>query len=149
MDSRMDETLVAVVGKVFVNPLTNEPYGPMRIEPSQTWFQNLDGVKFPILAEDSCGNFFTKDDAGSIFFWDHETDDLVLLAGSVQDFLAHCVDDLPIELPPHEVKSVWVNPAFAKSHGIQAPPDGWIKKPSKPKRNWLETIAFWRNKDDH
>jgi hypothetical protein len=145
----MDEALVAVVGKVFVNPLTNEPYGPIRIELDHPWFENLDGVKFPILAEDSCGNYFTRNEAGSILFWDHETDDLVFLAGSVQDFLAHCVDDEPIKLPPHEVMSVWVNPAFAKSHGIEAPPDGWIKRPFKPKRNWFETIAFWRNKDDH
>lgn len=144
MNPRTSGTLDPAIGKVFLNPTTNECYGTIRIKESGTWFENLDGVKFPVLAEDGCGNYFTTNETGSILFWDHETDDSIVLADSVPDFLTHCVDPQTIKLPPHTVKSVWVNPAFAKSHGIKTPQDGWIRRPSKPKRNWLSRIAFWR-----
>jgi hypothetical protein len=43
------------------------------------------------------------------------------------------VDPPPVELDPNQVKSVWIDPAFAKSLGMKVPGDGWVKKPPKRK----------------
>jgi len=93
----------------------------------------LDGTSFDAIAEDPCGNYFTTREDGTVWFWDHETDDLVSLASSVLEFVTHCIDPPPVELDPSRVKSVWINPEFAKSRGMKVPEDGWVKKPSKPK----------------
>jgi len=63
-------------------------------------------------------------------FWDHETDDLIRLASSISEFVANCVDAPPVESDPAQVKSVWIDPKFAKSIGKRVPKDGWVKKPS-------------------
>jgi hypothetical protein len=70
---------------------------------------------------------------GAVWFWDHETDDLLHLSISVEEFVSLCVDPAPVELDPKRVKSVWIDPAFAKPIGKKTPPGGWIKKPSKLK----------------
>jgi hypothetical protein len=93
----------------------------------------LDGKLYDVLAEDVGGNCFTVAGNGAVWFWDHETDDLLLLSSSVAEFVSLCVDPPPVELDPKRVKSVWIDPAFAKSIGKKVPQDGWIKKPSKPK----------------
>ena len=125
--------LDAVLGKVFIHLVTKEGYGPIRLSPSPTKFSRLDGTSFASLAEDVCGNYFTATGDGKVWFWDHETDDLVLLASSESEFVAHCADSPPVELDPNQVKSVWINPAFAKSLGMKVPEGGWVKKPSKSK----------------
>lgn len=129
----MADILDTVRGKVFMHPVTKEGYGPIRLLPAPTNFATLDGTSFAALAEDPCGNYLTTTEDGAVRFWDHETDDLVHLASSASEFVTHCVDPPPITVDPSKVKSVWVDPAFAKSLGIKAPEDGWIKKPSKPK----------------
>jgi hypothetical protein len=86
-----------------------------------------------VLAKDSCGNFFTVVNNGSVWFWDHETDDLVHLADSVEEFISGCTNPPEIEFDQSKVKSAWIDPAFAKSLGKNVPKDGWIKKPTKPK----------------
>lgn len=68
-----------------------------------------------------------------MWFWDHETDDLVSVVRSVSEFVAHCTDQAPVELHPRQVKSLWINPEFAKSRGMKVPEDGWVKKPFNPK----------------
>jgi hypothetical protein len=122
----------SILGKVFVDPVTKQTYGVIR-RSSSTHFSNLDDIRFPILAEDGCGNYFTVTEDGAVRFWDHETDDLVRLANSVSDFATQCVDPPPVELDPNQVKSVWIDPAFAKSLGMKVPGDGWVKKPPKRK----------------
>jgi hypothetical protein len=129
----MSDILNTVLGKVFIHPVTKEGYGQIRLPLSPTNFSTLDGTSFDVLAEDDCGNCFTTREDGSVWFWDHETDDLVRVASSVSDFVAHCIDPPPVELDPTRVKSVWIDPTFAKSIGREVPEDGWIKKPSKPK----------------
>ncbi len=119
--------------KAFIHPVTKEEYGPIRFPSAPEKFEALDGRSFDVLAEDSCGNYFTVTKNGAVWFWDHETDDLEQLASSVSEFVAHCVDPPPVELDPKQVKSVWVDPTFAKSLGMKVPEDGWVKKPSKPK----------------
>ena len=87
----------------------------------------------PILADDECGNCFALAADGRVIFWDHETDELVDLAACLSDFLAGCVEMREIALNPNQVKSVWVDPEFAKSLKMQVPADGWIRKPPKHK----------------
>jgi hypothetical protein len=128
MPNMLDFTL----GKAFIHPLTKEQYGPI-CRSSRTYFSKFDGTSFEALAEDSGGNYFTTTEDGAVCFWDHETDDLVRLASSVSEFANHCIERPPVELNPSQVKSVWINPAFAKSLGVKVPEDGWVKKPSKPK----------------
>jgi len=125
--------LNTVVGKVFRHPVTKTEYGLIRVPSSPTTFSTLDGISFDVLAEDGCGNCFTTSKDGAVWFWDHETDELVRLAGSVPEFISYCVDPQPVELRPEQVKSVWIDPAFAKSIGKEVPKDGWVKKPSKRK----------------
>ena len=127
----MADTLNAVVGKVFTHPATKEEYGPLRLPQGTKSFSTQEGISFDILAEDSCGNCFTTAKNGAVWFWDHETDDLTELASSVSDLVAHCADLKPVEFDPKQVKSAWIDPAFAKSLGMKVPEDGWIKKRSK------------------
>ena len=75
--------LSTVVGKVFLHPITKTEYGRIRVPSSPTTFSTLDGVSFDVLAEDEGGNCFTTSKDGAVWFWDHETDELVRLAGSV------------------------------------------------------------------
>jgi hypothetical protein len=125
--------LSSVVGKVFLHPITKSEYGLIRVPSRPGTFVTLDGVSFEVLAEDGCGNCFTIYKDGTVWFWNHETDELVRLAGSVQEFISHCADPQPMELGPEQVKSVWIDPAFAKSIGKEVPKDGWFKKSSTGK----------------
>jgi len=117
----------AVLGRVFRHSATRQGYGPIRLS-DQKEFSTLDGTSYGALAEDPCGNFFTKTIDGAIWFWDHETDQLIRLADSLPDFLAGCVEPEPINLDPSRVKSVWIDPEFARSIGKKVPKDGWVKR---------------------
>jgi hypothetical protein len=125
--------LNAVLGKVFLHPVTKVEYGRIRIPRTPSTFSTLDGTSYDVVAEDECGNYFTKTQDGALWFWDHETDELVRLAGSISEFISHCADPKPVELSPDRVKSVWIDPKFAKSLGLKVPENGWVKKPSKGK----------------
>lgn len=129
----MRDLLENIRGKVFTHPVTKKEYGPIRFPLASEKFENLNGRSFDVLAEDPCGNYFTTTEDGAVWFWDYETDDLDHLANSVSEFVLHCIDPAPTELDPNQVKSVWIDPAFAKSLGMKVPEDGWVKKPSKPK----------------
>jgi hypothetical protein len=65
-------------------------------------------------------------------FWDYETDDTERLAGSSREFVAHCIEPPAVRLDRKRVKSVWIDPAFAKRIGKRVPADGWVKGKSKP-----------------
>lgn len=110
-----------------MHPLTEESYGPIR-PPSQNQFSTLDGTSFDAIGEDACGNGFVVTRDGAVLFWDHETDNLISLATSVSEFVANCIDSVPVELNPGQVKSVWIDPKFAKLIGKKVPKDGWVKK---------------------
>lgn len=79
-------------------------------------------------ATDECGNLFTTKDESTIYFWDHETDEANLIAASFEELLAGATDPASVELREDQVKSVWIDPEFAKQFGIDVPPDGWKKK---------------------
>jgi hypothetical protein len=125
--------LNTVIGKVFSHPVTKVEYGQIRIPPTPTTFSTLDGTSYNALAEDEGGNYFAKTEDGAVLFWDHETDELVRLADSVSEFISRCSDPQPLEIDPKQVKSVWLDPKFAKSLGMKVPEDGWVKKPPKGK----------------
>lgn len=129
----MPDLIETVRGKVFIDPVSKEPYGPIRIPRVPEEPKTLDGKRYDSLAEDVGGNCFTVSEDGAVWFWDHERDDLLHLCNSVSEFVAQCIDPPPVELDPKRVKSVWIDPAFAKSIGKKVPPDGWIKKPPKEK----------------
>jgi len=120
--------LNTVVGKVFLHPVTKTEYGLIRLPSSPTTFSTLDGVSFDVLAEDGCGNYFTTSKDGAVWFWDHETDELAHLAGSIPEFISYCVDPKLVKLRPEQVTSVWIDPQFAKSIGKKVPNEGWVKK---------------------
>lgn len=123
-----------IVGKVFIDPVTKKGYGGIiRLPKTARKFSTLDGIIFDALADDGVGNFFTTALDGTVFFWDHETDDLTRIASSVAEFVGNCVVPEPVELDPSQVMSVWIDPTFAKSIGKDVPNDGWVKKPNKPK----------------
>ena len=118
--------LEQVTGLAFTHPETGCEYGVIRrIEgkPSVT----VEG--FTSFAEDECGNTFVQAHDSSIHFWDHEADELIRLAPDWKAFVANCQQPRQVDLDSAQVKSAWIDPEFAKKLGIQAPPDGWRKKP--------------------
>ncbi len=128
----MSQTLAGVRGKVFCQPVTEKPFAPIRLcEPWQIP-ATRDGRSLDVIAGDHGGNASCTTKDGAVWFWDHETDDTERLAGSVAGFVAHCIEPLPVRSDPKRVKSVWMDPAFAKRIGKQVPADGWVKKKSKP-----------------
>jgi hypothetical protein len=128
----MADILAGVVGKVFIRPAGGEEYGPIRVLRQRSKrFSRLDGSSCEALAEDSCGNYFTEMEDGGIWFWDHETDELICLANSVSEFVKHCANPSPVKLDAKQVKSLWIDPKFAKSIGKTVPRDGWVKKGTK------------------
>ena len=52
--------LNTVIGKVFSHPVTKVEYGQIRIPPTPTTFSTLNGTSYDAVAEDGCGNYFTK-----------------------------------------------------------------------------------------
>ncbi|MDX2412617.1 MAG: SMI1/KNR4 family protein [Woeseiaceae bacterium] len=118
-----------IYGLVFVTESGDE-YGIIR--------EGLSQIEHPVsamglehLADDESGNAFASKADGSIVFWDHETDGITKLASNWDDFVACCSAPRPVELDEEDVLSAWVDPEFAKDQGIEAPPDGWIKKPKQ------------------
>ena len=122
------KNISVIFGKEFDSKLTGASYGVFR-ECGATLPAGFSVSKFGApLAEDGCGNLVTEVQNGSVCFWDHETDDLAVIARSWDDFASGCTTPKKVELKPEQVRSVWVNPEFAKKMGIAAPKDGWLKK---------------------
>jgi hypothetical protein len=63
-------------------------------------------------ATDDCGNYFTIQIDGSIWFLDHETDERAKLAKDLCEFVDGLRPPKKIDLPPHKVLKVWSNPNF-------------------------------------
>jgi len=132
----MANPLAAVRGKVFRDPVGNKEFGPIRVSESRQEPPQLDPT-LTVLAEDVGGNLFGTRQDGSVWFWDHETDDLQTLADSIPEFVIHCGPASEVTLKPGQVKSVWIDPKFAKAHGLKAPPDGWVKR----KSGWIQRLV--------
>jgi hypothetical protein len=122
------EELKSVIGKAFLNPRNNVEYGPIRLEDPAVRFSTLDGSEYAAFASDCCGNHFTTLADGSVWLWDHETDDLDKIADSISEFSQRCAVTEPVKLTEDQVSSAWVDPVFAKSIGMNVPEDGWVKR---------------------
>lgn len=114
-----------IIGKTFIDK-NDDWYGSIRelSEPLPTDVDVGNAVPF---AEDECGNLFVLKNSKA-FFWDHETNELLELASSLNDFIAGCVDTPEVKLDSRQVISAWINPEFAKGLGVKSSKDGWIKK---------------------
>lgn len=122
------QSISPVFGKEFDSKLTGVSYGVFR-ECGTRLPEGFSATKFGApLAEDSCGNLVTLSRAGSVCFWDHETDEFTVIASSWEEFASGCVSPKEAKLEPGQVKSAWIDPDFAKSIGISVPRDGWIRK---------------------
>lgn len=106
-----------IFGQVFTNS-DGEEYGVIRKTkapfPSEIAMEN-------IIAEDECGNYFIQKN-NYIYFWDHELNELIQLANSLREFKAGCDKPKEVNIEDSEVISVWVDPEFAKRHGIKPKP---------------------------
>jgi len=120
--------LKAIFGKEFESKLTGDGYGVFRACAPVLPADFTTAAFGRPFAEDDGGNLFTELPDGNICFWDHETDDLTVIASTWDDFAKSCIPPKPVELKPGQVKSVWVDPEFAKKMGMTVPKDGWIKR---------------------
>jgi hypothetical protein len=104
--------LAAIFGKEFDSKLTGVGYGVFRKRgaglPADFSVSRF-GTPF---AEDSGSNLFTQIQNGSVCFWDHETDDLTVIAKSWEEFASGCIEPKEVKLKPGQVKRVWVDPNF-------------------------------------
>ena len=121
-----------IQGMVFTSPANGEPYGTIRDLQGEVTADFFTDNPWTPFAEDDCGNFFAVSAGGTIGFWDHELDEITTLADSFDDFARHCSEPEEVELSEDQVQSAWIDPAFAKQMGIDAPDDGWIKKETGP-----------------
>lgn len=74
-----------------------------------------------VLAEDGCGNYFLLVE-GKVVFWDHEANDHLELANSIDEFIAHCSAPDEVVLRPEQVTSVWIDPELAKKFDLKVKP---------------------------
>lgn len=90
-------------------------FGVRTLFPIQSWRPHTQPCRQAgsvILGEDSGGNFFLYAPDGSVSFWDHETDEEIVLAPSAEEFCDSLVEPTPVVLRPGQVESAWINPAF-------------------------------------
>ena len=120
--------ITKIEGKEYFSQLTNEGYGISEAFSGQLPEGFEVGVFGAPFAYDGCGNLFTENKKKEICFWDHETDELKVISESWEAFESGCVEPEPVELKDGQVKSVWIDPEFAKQMGIEVPSDGWKKR---------------------
>jgi len=122
------KNLGLILGKEFASKLTGATYGVFR-ECGARLPEGFSESKFGVpIAEDGSGNIVAVSPGGSVCFWDHETDELLVIASSWEEFASGCVTPEPVKLEPGQIKSAWIDPDFAKSIGISVPKEGWIRK---------------------
>jgi hypothetical protein len=117
-----------VRGLDFKHAETGEVFGTIRELSGDSESHPAANLNCLPFAEDGCGNAFVRSRDGRVMFWDHETDELTLLATDWDGFRQGCHHPEPVELDESQVESAWIDPALAKELGIDAPSDGWIKK---------------------
>ena len=115
----MSSEINRIEGLTYTVRETSTEYGPIRALGSSPNNHPLVKMGHTPFAEDDCGNAFAKASDGKILFWDHETDDLTVLANDWQEFLANCHTPKPITPDKYQVKSTWIDPEFAKEHGLK------------------------------
>jgi hypothetical protein len=117
-----------LAGLIFTHPETREEYGHIRpCKPGRARLAG--GTSWTPIADDDCGNAFLLSPEGAVAFWDHETNEILEIASTWPGFVAGCTEPKPVELDPSKVNYVWVDPSFAKEHGIKVDKDVFKKKP--------------------
>ncbi len=117
-----------ILDKEFTSSLSDDCYGIA--EPFDG--DLLEGFSITSFGEpfayDDCGNIFTIKNS-KIYFWDHETDEIILISMNWEEFVLGCTEPEEIELDEEQSGSVWIDPEFAKEQGIDnVPSDGWVKR---------------------
>lgn len=111
----------SIKGKEFVSPITKISYG-IHEAFSGPLPEGLSAEIFgQPFAWDGCGNLFTENDKKEICFWDHETDELLVIAETWDAFHSGCVEPKSVELEEGQVISAWIDPEFARQLGIDVP----------------------------
>ena len=88
-------------------------YGIRTLFPADQWKKKRIGFKvFSIFADDDCGNEYLTNKNKLVFFWDHETGDIIEIHKSIIGFLNSLEKTPDVELRPEDVISVWVDPDF-------------------------------------
>ena len=106
---------IAALPKYRVIRTVHDEFELRKLFPVELWRPHTEPCRQAgslILGEDSCGNFFLYAPDGSVSFWDHETDDEIVLAASVEEFCGSLAEPTPVELQPGQVKRVWIDPNF-------------------------------------
>jgi len=89
-----------------------------QIPQERTFVENLPEKAYPV-AWAECGDciFINEARGGAVFFWEHETEEIIEVAPSFAAFLEllEPFDVNSIKLKPGQVKRVWVDPGFLKS----------------------------------
>jgi hypothetical protein len=127
----MKHNISDIDGKIFIHPETKKYFGTIRIDETTRGTIIKGSEKYDVFAEDGCGNLFVSTAGREIFFWDHETEMITLLAHSLTAFRQNCVNEneISIDVDSDQVVSVWIDPEFAKKMNMEnVPDDGWIKK---------------------
>ena len=124
----MKRDIESLTGLVFTHPATGEEFGRIRPGEIDQHHPALRAHWTPV-AIDDCGNAFVVSPEGGVAFWDHETDEIIELAADWAAFVRGCAEAKPVELDPSKVKSAWIDPSFAKKHGIDVDKHEWKKKP--------------------
>lgn len=113
-----------LIGKMYRDRTGNE-YGPIRAtQRASTTFPQ----EWRAVADDVCGNAFVVAADGRVGFWDHETDEILVLCLTWQHFVEACTAPSPVELDPDQVISAWIDPEFAAEHGIAVGDQGLPRK---------------------
>src|SRR6266436_1099280 len=116
MNGDLQETITrakATLAEKNTFVLGEQWYGVRRLLDVANWGRRRKGLRaYDVFAEDDCGNEYLRGHKGGIFFWDHETGDLLQIADSLTAFLAGLVPQPKVELQPGQVKKAWINPAF-------------------------------------
>src|SRR5216683_7997402 len=98
----MSRNLASVRGKVFCQPSLRNHLVQFDFVSHGKYLRRAMADRSDVIAGDRGDNAFctTKDGAGAVWFWDHETDDTERLAGSIAEFVVHCIEPPPVRLDP-------------------------------------------------
>ncbi len=71
-------------------------------------------------AEDSTGNYFAfkKTEMEAVYFWDHETDNMIFVRNNFEDFITNIKKD-EFEVVVPEDATGWIDPEFLKQQKDQ------------------------------
>jgi len=109
------ERAIAVLSKRHAFRVGANEFEVRTLLPVTSWRQHTEPCLQPgslVVGEDSCGNLFLCAPGGSVSFWDHETDEEMVLSATMEEFCDGLFEPTPVVIRPGQVKSVWIDPEF-------------------------------------